>query len=199
MASQKLPLKITLKILAYAPKMSEETYCFKADVYVDGKLVAHASNAGHGGNTNVQPYTNANTDGGKRNHKAWEELVAHCNALPDQVHAEYLIEGKPMTTKQNVESVVDDLMDNYVRQVYIPKVENAKYRRKCKTKTIYRLKSDPGADYEIKQLYSPGLKTHLEARFKDDLEEIINERLRVESAVLSSPSKKDAKSSKTAK
>jgi len=35
--------------------MSEETTCFSADVYKDGKLIAHAKNSGHGGCNDYYP------------------------------------------------------------------------------------------------------------------------------------------------
>ncbi len=35
--------------------MSEETLCFSADVYEDGKLIAHVKNTGHGGSNYVHP------------------------------------------------------------------------------------------------------------------------------------------------
>lgn len=42
-----------LKKLKFHEDMSEETPCFSADLYENGKLVAHASNDGHGGPNNV--------------------------------------------------------------------------------------------------------------------------------------------------
>jgi hypothetical protein len=44
-----------LKKLKFHEDMSEETPCFSADLYENGKLVAHVSNDGHGGNNNVYP------------------------------------------------------------------------------------------------------------------------------------------------
>lgn len=41
--------KIELKKVKVAASLSEETVAYTADVYVDGKLFAHASNHGHGG------------------------------------------------------------------------------------------------------------------------------------------------------
>jgi hypothetical protein len=47
--------KITLKNLKVHETLSEETLCFSADLYEDGKLIAHVSNRGCGGSNDVHP------------------------------------------------------------------------------------------------------------------------------------------------
>lgn len=47
--------KIELKKVKVAASLSEETVAYTADVYVDGKLFAHASNHGQGGPDLYQP------------------------------------------------------------------------------------------------------------------------------------------------
>jgi len=47
-------MKIELKAIKHFPSMSEETECFNANVYVDGKKVAYAENRGYGGNTDIK-------------------------------------------------------------------------------------------------------------------------------------------------
>jgi hypothetical protein len=46
-------MNITLKNFKHAAFASQETYCFEATVYIDGKKAGHASNEGHGGCTFV--------------------------------------------------------------------------------------------------------------------------------------------------
>jgi hypothetical protein len=46
-------MKITLKNFKHANFASEETYCFEATVYIDGKKAGFANNSGHGGSTDV--------------------------------------------------------------------------------------------------------------------------------------------------
>lgn len=48
-------MKIELKKLKVHNDMSEETTCFSADVYIDGRLAASAKNDGRGGMTFVMP------------------------------------------------------------------------------------------------------------------------------------------------
>lgn len=45
--------EITLKNIKIIDAMSEETICFTANVYENGKQIGIAQNEGHGGNTNV--------------------------------------------------------------------------------------------------------------------------------------------------
>jgi hypothetical protein len=47
-------MKITLKNFKHAAFASQETYCFEATVYIDGKKAGIASNEGHGGCTFVR-------------------------------------------------------------------------------------------------------------------------------------------------
>ncbi len=47
--------KLSLKNLKFHEDMSQETPCFSADLYEDGKLVAHVQNNGRGGSNNYAP------------------------------------------------------------------------------------------------------------------------------------------------
>lgn len=47
--------KLELKNLKFHEDMSEETPCFSADLYENGKLIAYVKNAGHGGCNDIRP------------------------------------------------------------------------------------------------------------------------------------------------
>jgi len=52
--------EITLKSIKYAEFASQETYCYEATLYVDGKRFAKVSNQGHGGcdmQEPIKPFT----------------------------------------------------------------------------------------------------------------------------------------------
>jgi hypothetical protein len=55
-------VKLELKNIQYAAFASQETNCFKAKLYVDGKPFAEVSNEGHGGSDNVYPIKGASND-----------------------------------------------------------------------------------------------------------------------------------------
>lgn len=48
-------MDISLKNIKYAAFNSEETHCFSATVYIDGKKAFRVSNSGHGGCDDYQP------------------------------------------------------------------------------------------------------------------------------------------------
>ena len=92
-------MKIELKNVKVNQAFSEETTCFIADLFVNGKKVAHAKNYGRGGCTDYYPYE------GQRELLKQAELF--CKELPkkpidfgDKVHE----------FDQSLESVIDDLL-----------------------------------------------------------------------------------------
>lgn len=48
-------MKVALKNIKIHHELSEETFAYSADLYLNGKLAAHASNSGHGGCDRYQP------------------------------------------------------------------------------------------------------------------------------------------------
>ena len=92
-------MKIELKNLKINEAFSEETTCFMADVFVNGKKVGHARNDGRGGCTFIHAYPNQ--------HKLLAEAEKFCSELPKQV-----IDFGDRTHEfaQTLDSVVDDLV-----------------------------------------------------------------------------------------
>jgi hypothetical protein len=48
-------MELSVKNVKVHEELSEETLCFSADLYDNGKLVAHVSNRGYGGSNEVTP------------------------------------------------------------------------------------------------------------------------------------------------
>ena len=48
-------MEITSKNISHNERLSEETNCFSATIYIDGKKAGEASNHGHGGPTMIHP------------------------------------------------------------------------------------------------------------------------------------------------
>lgn len=98
-------MKIELKNVHYSPSLSEETSAFTADIYVNGKKSGYARNNGHGGSTNVSPYGGVNRD-----------LFVECeNWLLGQPEINIGSEQKPFMVKSNMENVVDQLFEKYLK------------------------------------------------------------------------------------
>jgi len=92
-------MKIELKNLKVNAAFSEETTCFIADVFINGKKVAHAKNDGRGGCTDYYPYE------GQRELLKQAELF--CKGLPKR---EFTFGDITREFDQTLESVIDDLV-----------------------------------------------------------------------------------------
>lgn len=90
-------VKIELKKFTHSERLSEETNCFSADVYINGEKAASAHNRGHGGPTDYHPYK-----GKEELVKAAEQYFA---SLPPQTHksGDYEFSLQP-----SLEGAIDD-------------------------------------------------------------------------------------------
>ena len=93
-------MKIELKKISFNERMSDETNCFIADLYIDGKKVGYAQNEGRGGPTDYRGDT-----------KADNVLIAkaekYCKTLPK-------VKYHDMEWEQSLEGVIDDLLTEYL-------------------------------------------------------------------------------------
>lgn len=122
-------MKIELKKVSFSERMSEETNAFVADVYVDGKKVGYAKNEGHGGNTDVRSYPET--------HDQFKKAEDYCKSLPDTVHD--LGGNEPFTMKSDLESVVDDLLEQWLKEKEEKKIQNY-----CKKGVVYKTPNGHG-------------------------------------------------------
>lgn len=94
-------MKIELKNVKHSEFASQETNCFEATIYVDGKKAGSARNDGHGGCTFIHP------------RELQQRLDAYGATLPGVV-TPYLSEGKPFVMKQTGETLIDDLLTAFL-------------------------------------------------------------------------------------
>lgn len=90
---------VTLKKVSYAEFASEETSCFRAEVYINGKHEGSVSNDGHGGSNCYTPWS------------LEQRLDAIAGTLPDHVDEQFLIDGAPMVLKMDADLLIGDLFD----------------------------------------------------------------------------------------
>jgi hypothetical protein len=95
-------MKIELRKISFNERMSEETNCFVADLYLDGKKVGECKNEGHGGCTDYYGINHYQSDDIKK-------MEDYCKTLPN-------IKYHDMELEQNLESVIDDLLESYIKQ-----------------------------------------------------------------------------------
>lgn len=88
-------MKIELKSLKYSDFASQETHCFQANIYIDGKMRGWASNDGRGGMTNIQP------------HELYETIKLRTDKIPPRV---YEYGGQKMELEETPDSFIDGLV-----------------------------------------------------------------------------------------
>lgn len=94
-------MQIKLRSIEHSEAMSEETFCYTAKVYIDGKLAGTARNDGKGGSTIISP------------RECEERLEAYALTLPDRVYKA----GTPdqFTLKMTADMLVDDLLVEHLQ------------------------------------------------------------------------------------
>ena len=97
-------MEITLKNIKYSAFASQETQCFEAAVYVDGKKMGTASNQGFGGPTDIHPQS------------VRDLLQKEADKLPDEVSDDLIDKstGKPFVYRPDAESIVDGLLYDHL-------------------------------------------------------------------------------------
>jgi len=106
-------MKIELKNIKYAAFASEETHCFEATVYIDGKKSFGVSNDGHGGCDSYYP-----VKGGvdhPHNRLAEVDAILGLEEIP-------VSWDKDITINNSLEIVVGDLMNDYLQEKEIKRL-----------------------------------------------------------------------------
>ena len=88
-------MKIELKNIKLSDFASQETRCFEATVYIDGKKAGTVSNEGHGGPHNYSPWEVA------------ARISGYAETLPPWT---YQYEGVTHSIPQNADMVLDDIL-----------------------------------------------------------------------------------------
>jgi hypothetical protein len=94
---------ITLKSISHNERMSDETHCYSATLYVDGDKWGEVSNHGHGGPDSFHPVKG----------KGWDDL----RALNERIEATMAkIEAYGMTLTPSLETICGDLVNEWLRE-----------------------------------------------------------------------------------
>lgn len=90
---------LELRNVKFYEKLSEETNCYTADLYANGKLVATVKNDGHGGETNVRQFS-------PKVAKEFAAIEAYCKLLPYKTYGDL---SYPVT----LDVLADDLFEEW--------------------------------------------------------------------------------------
>lgn len=142
-----------LKNVSINARLSEETTCFTADLWIDGVKAASVSNRGTGGSND---YCFAD--------RALEaRFTAYCESLPP---VQFSGDSLPM----DADLFIGELLGDWE--------ERRAMKRLCRKSTLFRLKDQTygrGEWLSIKTPFSPAMRAKLVEQHGDNLAEIANE------------------------
>ena len=94
---------VTLKKISYYERMSEETNCFAADLYINGKKVAEVKNDGQGGCTDYRSLTNEDDE-------IIKQAEEYFKSLPEKK-----IDGYNFMLQPTLELEIDEQFEAYLK------------------------------------------------------------------------------------
>lgn len=130
-------MDIKLRAINVNYGLSDETYCYTASLYVDGRRVAIASNRGFGGPDSFDPVGKVGTAAFQRNKAALEAAEAYAKSLPPLVDERY-----DLTLPMDLELLVGQLIDEHNLERDRKKLQRLLDKRK-ETAVCFR---EPGDD-----------------------------------------------------
>jgi hypothetical protein len=144
-------MKIELKALKYSDFASQETHCFQANIYIDGKQRGTADNDGRGGMTTIRPW------------QLYEEIKQYTDKIPPQI-VQY------GDTKLTLETTPDSLIDEFVTLA----LHEKDLKRAMKTRILFTRENKV---FETQSFDAAKLKAainHPQVREKLEADEILN-------------------------
>lgn len=139
-------MQLSLKNVKVHKDMSEETVCFSATLYIDGKRAADVSNSGHGG---PNRYYFAD------------------RALEAKVHAWAKTRPVPVPGIEELDQLVDALLEKADLL--------ARLKRHGKKNTMFRLLGDPKGQWRtVLRPYEPAVHQHLLTKYAGRLEHVVH-------------------------
>jgi hypothetical protein len=144
-------MKIELKALKYSDFASQETHCFHANIYIDGKKAGWAENNGHGGMTTIHPH----------------QLYTTIKQCTDKIPPRFVIYG-------DKEMSIDTSPDSYIDELVTLALHEKDLKRAMKTRILFTRKNQV---FETQKFDAAKLKAavnHPQVREKLDADQILN-------------------------
>jgi hypothetical protein len=127
-------MNVELKKISFSERMSEETSCFVADLFINGKKVGYCKNDGRGGCTEYHGNT-------KEDNVLIAKAEKYFKSLPKVHSEEYNFDYD-----QSLENVIDDCLTAYLKDRAIKSMRK-KLQKKFSVAICYGKISDNGAEY----------------------------------------------------
>ena len=147
-------MKIELKNFKHSEWNSEETNCFKGDLFLNGKKVGYCHNDGHGGPTSYHGIEHYYSD-------TIKQMEEYCKTLPPIVYEGSGIGGKDFTIDMTLEHYIDDLVMEHLDKKSQKKKQKdmLKYLVYSKSRWGYQMVSWKGHTIESMLKHPLGVKT----------------------------------------
>lgn len=129
-------MNIELKNIKHYESMSEETNCFQATIYIDGKRAGEASNRGHGDPIHILPY---------ELHKTLNE---YARTLPP-------LEYEGITFEQDAETLIGGLLTDWLMSRELKRLMSGRVIFLKDSKIKQSIKLDKAKLAEILKYKSP--------------------------------------------
>lgn len=113
-------MNIQIKNIYTNERFSEETNCFRCDIYLDGKKVGYADNEGNGGCTNYGAYK-------LEDRILIVAMEEYCKTLPP---TSYVFRGETNYIDTTLENFIDDAIEKHLEAKFKKKVQ-AKLEKDC--------------------------------------------------------------------
>ncbi len=137
-------MKIELKNVKHSEFASQETDCFEATLYIDGKRSGRVWNDGQGGSHGYEDWD------------ACKRIDAYAKTLPESDISEFFSDGEKHTIPQSAETIISELVQKWLQ------------KKQCANKVMYRIPSYTYKQDEwhsIKGKFTPEVRARLVAKY----------------------------------
>jgi len=150
-------MRLELKNVKFYESMSEETNCFRADLFIEGKKIAEVKNQGQGGPTDYSILD-------FKNIKILHSAEAYCKSLPKEKISEDF-EFQP-----TLESKIDDLFEEWLKVK-----EEKKLLKKMEQGILYGTPNQYGMTYWKNTTLTAMMKNPaMQGRIKQIIKDLID-------------------------
>jgi hypothetical protein len=144
-------MKIELKALKYSDFASQETHCFQANIYIDGKMKGTADNDGRGGMTTIRPWQLHN------------EIKLHTDKIPPRI-------VKYGDTEMSLEASPDSYIDELVTLA----LHEKDLKRAMKTRILFTRGNQVFETQKFDAAKLSAAVNHPQVREKLDADQVLN-------------------------
>lgn len=131
-------MKIELKRISFNERMSDETNCFVADLYIEGKKVGYCKNDGRGGCTEYHGNT-------KADNVLLAKAEEYCKTLP-KIRSSYGVPLGILEYDETFENVIDELLEAHLKAKDLERI-NKKMQKQYASAICYGKKLANGYDF----------------------------------------------------